>query len=263
MAARSSDWMSPEVCLAMRIPDLGVAILRRLRALGPEWSNPHNFVQWTVDGNDGWFSPIAPISTSVYTPADDRRQRRDELKTKLRQAWNWVEQQGYVAPAHGQHGGNWKVITDEGWRIAHSREGDDTLRRVQAAAQLTIDLHPRLQEAGVEATFRAGDTDSAIRDAFADLEDTVRTLSGYSTAEYGVRMMSKAFAKTGPLGSVLDHHYQVGIQRMFEGAFAILRNPAGHGATNLGVEEALESVLHADLLMRHLDRVKQRKAAEL
>jgi hypothetical protein len=57
--------MSPDECLAMRIPDLGVAILRRLRSLGEEWRSSHNFIQWTVDGNDGWFSPNQPITTSV------------------------------------------------------------------------------------------------------------------------------------------------------------------------------------------------------
>ena len=247
----------------MRPSDLGVAILRRLNQLGEEWRNPHNFAQWTVDGNDGWFSPMMPITTSVYTPGLDRRQRRDDLKAKLREAWNWLEQQGYVAPDHGQHGGNWKVLTEGGWRIARSRDGDDTLRRVQAAAQLNIGLHPRLKAAGVEATFRAGDTDSAIRDAFASLEDAVRTLSGYGTTDYGVAMMSKAFAKAGPLGSVIDPQYQVGTQRMFEGAFAVLRNPAGHGPTNLSVEEAVETVLHADLLVRRLDDIARLKGTSL
>jgi hypothetical protein len=35
----------------------------------------------------------------------------------------------------------------------------------------------------VDTAFRAGDTDSAIRDAFADLEDAVRNLAGYTRAE--------------------------------------------------------------------------------
>lgn len=137
--------MTPEACLAMRIPDLGVAILRRLNHLGEEWRSLHNFAQWTVDGNDGWFSPMMPISTSVYTPGLDRREQRDQLKTKLRRAWNWLEGESYVAPDHGQHTGNWKVITDEGWRIARAADGDEILRRVQAAAQLNIALHARLR----------------------------------------------------------------------------------------------------------------------
>ena len=33
---------------------------------------------------------------------------------------------------------------------------------------------------------------------------------------------------------------------MFEGAYGLLRNPAGHGPTGLGVIEAAETVLEAD-----------------
>lgn len=251
----ANEWMSPAACRAMRIPDLGVAILRRLNHLGEEWRNDHNFVQWTVDGTNGWFDVDRPITTSVYLPGMDRRAERDELKAKLRQAWSWLERQGYVVADHGQHGGNWKVITATGWEIARAADVAATLHRVQAAAQLDIELHSRLRAAGVDTTFRAGDTDSAIRDAFADLEDAIRTLAGYSRSAYGVTMMSKAFAKNGPLGSAVDPQQQVGTQRMFEGAFAVLRNPAGHGPTGLAVAEAVETVLHADLLMRQLDRI--------
>jgi hypothetical protein len=254
----ANSWMSPAACEAMRIPDLAVAILRRLDGLDEQWRNDHNFVQWTVDGTNGWFDSSRPITTSVYGPGTDRRAERDRLKAKLRQAWSWLEQQGYVVVDHGQRGGNWKILTDAGWEIARSTDPTATLHRVQAAAQLNLDLHPRLQAAGVETTFRGGDTDSAIRDAFADLEDAVRQLAGYTRSDYGVTMMSKAFAKSGPLGSAVDPQHQVGTQRMFEGAFAVLRNPAGHGPTGLDVAEAVETVLHADLLMRHLDTVAQK-----
>lgn len=254
MSESASLWMTPEQCKAMRIPDLGVAILRRLAVLGEQWRNDHNFVQWTVEGNDGWFPSNRVIMTSIYIPRDDRAEC-GTLKAKLRQAWTWLEQEGYVVADHDQPNSNFRVVTEAGWAIARSADATETLRRVQAAAQLNIELHPRLRAAGVEATFRAGDTDSAIRDAFADLEDAVRSLCGYSSTDFGVTMMSKAFAKAGPLAAGIDPQQQVGTQRMFEGAFAVLRNPAGHGPTGLGVSEAVETVLHADLLMRLLDAV--------
>jgi len=206
----ANEWMSPADCRAMRIPDLGTAILRRLNHLGEEWRNNHNFVQWTVDGTNGWFDPNRLITTSVYLPGMDHRAERDALKAKLRQAWSWLERQGYVVADHGQRSGNWKVIMPAGWEIARAPDTAATLHRVQAAAQLDIELHPRLQVAGVDTTFRAGDTDSAIRDAFADLEDAIRTLAGYSRNGYGVTMMSKAFAKNGRLGSAVDPQQQVG-----------------------------------------------------
>jgi hypothetical protein len=86
----SANWMSPDECLAMRVPDLGVAILRRLRNLGEDWRSSHNFIQWTVDGNDGCFSPNQPVGTSVYSPGSDRRAERDRLKANLQRAWTWL-----------------------------------------------------------------------------------------------------------------------------------------------------------------------------
>src|SRR5690348_16071629 len=108
--------MSPQECLAMRTPDLGVAILRRLAGLDETWRNEHNFVQWTVDSNGGWFATQGPLVTDVYVPGADHRQQRDRLKARLRQAWRWLDNQGYVAPDHGQ-GPNWKVLTPEGAEI--------------------------------------------------------------------------------------------------------------------------------------------------
>jgi hypothetical protein len=247
----------------MRIADLGVAILRRLPGLGEQWRNDFNFVEWTVDGDEGWFPQRRPIVTSIYIPGSNQQAERDALKAKLRRAWAWLAQEGYVVEDHGQRDGHWKVITPEGWDIARSPDLSGTLRRVQAAAQLNIELHRRLQAAGVDATFRSGDTDSAIRDAFADLEDAVRTLCDYTTADFGVTMMSKAFAKAGPLSGGIDPEHQVGTQRMFEGAFAVLRNPAGHGPTGLDVAEAVETVLHADLLMRQLDAIATKLSKSL
>jgi hypothetical protein len=244
--------MTPADCLALRIPDLGVAILRRLSGLDETYLNSHNFTIWTVDGNDGWFASAPPVSTSVYGLGADRRTEREKLKARLRQAWTWLETEGYVVADPNQRGSHFKRLTPEGEAIANDPDADAALRRVRAANQLSIDLHPRLRAAGVQQTFRAGDLDSAIRDAFADLEDAVRSLANLTPSDYGVNLMSKAFAKNGPLAAGIDPRHQVGMQRLFEGAFAILRNPAGHGPTELDVEEALEEVLHADLLMRKL-----------
>jgi hypothetical protein len=253
--ASAGKWMSPADCLQLRIPDLGVAILRRLCLLGEADLNSRSFVEGTVDGPGGWFYAAPPISTSIFGLASDRREERQKLKMRLYQAWSWLESQGYVVVDPTQSSPNWKQLTPEGEAIASDPDADAALRRAKAANQLSIDLHPRLVAAGVQQTFRAGDLDSAIRDAFADLEHSVRTLAGLTSGDFGVKLMSKAFAKSGPLAPGINSRQQAGLQKMFEGAFSILRNPAGHGPTGLEVEEAVEQVLHADLLMRKLDEV--------
>lgn len=258
----ANSWMTPADCEAMEIPTLAVEILRRLNVLDDTWRNPHNFTQWTIDGSNGWFPKGGTITGSVYLPKPPNAQR-ENLLTKLRAAWAWLEKEGYVVDDRGQWGTNWKTITDAGWRIARSSDPRETLARVQAATQLNLELHYRLRAAGVDATFRAGDTDSAIRDAFVELEHAVRTLAGYSTSDYGVALMTKAFGKNGPLRSFVDPQEQNAMQRIFEGAYGLLRNPAGHGPTGLGVTEAVETVLQADLLMRRLARVAAKMGKSL
>lgn len=252
VATPAIEWMTPSDCLAMRIPDLGVAILRRLSGLDETHLNSHNFTQWTVDGDEGWFAAAAPVSTSIFGLAADRRAEREKLKARLHQAWTWLETEGYVVADPNQGGTNFKRLTPEGEAITYDPDADAALRRVRAVNQLGIDLHPRLRAVGVQQTFSSGDFDSAIRDAFANLEDAVRVLANLTAGDYGVNLMSKAFAKNSPLAAGIAPRHQVGMQRLFEGAFAVLRNPAGHGPTELDVEEAVEEVLHADLLMRKL-----------
>ena len=115
-------------------------------------------------------------------PCIDSTSRCGSPRRSCGQAWSWLERQGYVVVDHGQRGGNWKVITPAGWEIARAPDVAATLHRVQAAAQLGIELHPRLQAAGVDTTFRAGDTDSAIRDALADQDGAdALLLRGFDT----------------------------------------------------------------------------------
>jgi hypothetical protein len=55
---------------------------------------------------------------------------------------------------------------------------------------------------------------------------------------------------------------RVGMMSLFQGSYAVLRNPAGHREVDYDdVTEASEAVATASLLMRILDRVEQRLAS--
>jgi Protein of unknown function (Hypoth_ymh) len=72
--------------------------------------------------------------------------------------------------------------------------------------------------------------------------------------------MNKAFGPGGPLTdpSAVKGE-QEGTRALFVGAYAVLRNPAGHRQVNYGdLSEAGEAVQIASLLMRILDRVEDR-----
>jgi hypothetical protein len=76
----------------------------------------------------------------------------------------------------------------------------------------------------------------------------------------GVPLMTKAFREGGPLTDPeAVPGEQVGTMNLFQGAYAVLRNPAGHREVNYDdLTETAEAVATASLLMRILDRVESR-----
>lgn len=79
----------------------------------------------------------------------------------------------------------------------------------------------------------------------------------------GVALMTKAFREGGPLTDpAAVPGEQVGTMNLFQGAYAVLRNPAGHREVDYeDVTEAADAVGTASLLMRILDRVERRIGA--
>jgi hypothetical protein len=66
-----------------------------------------------------------------------------------------------------------------------------------------------------------------------------------------------------PLGPLTDPHAVAGerdgMRALFAGAYAVLRNPAGHREVDYDdLAEAMEAVVTASLLMRILDRIERR-----
>ena len=92
------------------------------------------------------------------------------------------------------------------------------------------------------------------------VEVRVRSLAGLGNEMIGVPLMTKAFREAGPLTDPeAVPGEQVGTMNLFQGAYAVLRNPAGHRELNYDdVTEAAEAVATASLLMRILDRVEGR-----
>jgi uncharacterized protein (TIGR02391 family) len=88
-------------------------------------------------------------------------------------------------------------------------------------------------------------------------------LSGFGDEVIGVDLMNKAFGPTGVLTDTSAvKGEQDGTRALFAGAYAVLRNPAGHRQVDYAdLSEAAEAVQVASLLMRVLDRVEDRLLA--
>jgi uncharacterized protein (TIGR02391 family) len=120
-------------------------------------------------------------------------------------------------------------------------------------------LHP-LIESEARQQFLINKPEQGVFASMRAVEVRVRRLAGFGNDLNGVVLMNKAFGPKGPLtepaatGGEPD-----GIRSLFVGAYAVLRNPAGHRQVDYDdISEAVEAVQTASLLMRILDRVEDR-----
>jgi hypothetical protein len=112
------------------------------------------------------------------------------------EAWSWLEREGMIAYQPGKGSSDWVFVTRRGQQMRTAAD----LKAYQRAALLPRQLlHPALA-AKVVGPFIRGDYDTAVFQAFKEVEVAVRTKAQLAATDIGVPLMRKAFdAKTGPL----------------------------------------------------------------
>ena len=177
------------------------------------------------------------------------RKQYESIAKAVTEAWVWLEREGLVAPHPGYMGNESQYVTRRGKEF---RESGD-IKKFQAANLLPFDVLDPMLAAKARPPFLRGDYDSAIFEAFKQVEITVRGLSGSTQDDYGVNLMRKAF-KPGE-GPLVDHRQvtseQEGISALFAGTIGSFKNPASHRDVDLtDPVEAMELISLADLLIR-------------
>lgn len=121
--------------------------------------------------------------------------KRGEVEHALMEGWVWLLQEGLIAPSPGNPHG-WHFITRRGQKI-RNREG---LAAYQSSVILPRKLlHPAIAQACWPAFLR-GDYDTAVFQAFKELEVSIREAGKFDAEHYGVELARKAFHEsTGPL----------------------------------------------------------------
>lgn len=158
-------------------------------------------------------------------------------------------------------------LARQGWRV---READSMLVSCEPVRGVPVSapflrasrLHP-LTEAEARPQFLISKPEQGVFASMKAIEIRVRKLAGFGEDVVGVDLMNKAFGPTGPLtDSSAVKGEQEGTRMLFAGAYAVLRNPAGHRQVDyVDLSEAAEAVQTASLLMRILDRVEDRLLA--
>lgn len=175
-------------------------------------------------------------------------EKRQQVVEALLEAWQWLEREGLVLPRPNSSG---YAVTRRGQRICSQ---NDAATYVASRALPRELLHPRLVQRVWSAVVR-GDYETAIFQAFREVEIAVREAGGLPSTELGIPLMRKAFDKVcGPLASPVEPDAErEALSHLFAGAIGRFKNPPSHRSVAYHLSEAAEALMLASMLLRIVD----------
>lgn len=241
---RSIASMVPDAqtVLELQPEELAGVVIEFLNSLSPaeqQKLNRHNFM--LIGGE-----------ISSYPP-----EFREGTEKAFSEAWAWLERECLVAPMPRAAGG-WVFVTRRGRKLI-DRDAYENYRR--AAALPRALLHPRI-DAHSYPSFLRGAYDTAIFEAFREVEIAVRAAGGFGPEMYGVQLMRDAFGP--PDGPLADKTTLVSEQEatanLFAGAIGLYKNPTSHRA---GIVTDPAAAAEVVTLASHLLRLVEARHIDL
>jgi len=220
-----------EALIALEPEELAGVLLEYLIGLGP-------------DNNEGQLSRYNFMLLNT-------KGREDNVAKALIEAWIWLEREGLLAPQTDAHGGDWVYITRRGAALKN-RSGIEAYRRTNLLPKQL--LHPSIS-VKIWNTFLRGDYDTAVFQAFKEVEVAVRAASGLKPGDIGVTLMRKAFnPQNGPLSDMNEQDSErEALSNLFAGAIGSYKNPSSHRHVPIEPQEAVEMIVLASHLLGILD----------
>ena len=176
------------------------------------------------------------------------------------EAWGWLEGEGFLVRGD--------TTTDS---FFLSRRAIQLRSRSDFEAYRKASLLPRGQlheliAGKVYPSFLRGEYDTAVFQAFREVEISVRTAGGFRAENYGVDLMRDAFrpvnrpeksvVKPGSLtDTTLPVSEQEGMANLFAGAIALYKNPQSHRYVPTEPIDAAGVIVFASGLLRIVDRL--------
>ena len=190
--------------------------------------------------------------SSEDTVAGYPGEHRNDITRALREAWQWLENEGFIILTPGFHP-DMVSLTRKGERTRDVIALEAYRRASFLPRQL---LHPTIAE-DIWLLFSRGRYDAAVLQAFKAVEVAARSATGY-TEYYGTDLMRQAFHhERGPLrdASQLEAEREA-TAHLFAGAIGLYKNPYSHRNVPITAEEAVEIILFASHLLRIIDSRK-------
>jgi len=185
----------------------------------------------------------------------------EDVQKAISEAWVWLDREGCIAPCPGLIMGNAVFITRRGKRLAESHDTSAYKRAELLPKQF---LHPVIAQK-VWSAFIRGDYDTAVFQAFKQVEVGVRQAGSFDAADIGVQLMRKAFnPENGPLrDQTAPTAERQALSDLFAGAIGSYKNPHSH--RNVAVndpDEPAEMIILASHLLKIVDSLSSKKDVE-
>lgn len=182
------------------------------------------------------------------------------VKLALMEAWAWLQSAGLLVERAASTGGTY-LVSRRAKRIASLAD----FSAYQNASLLPKgQLHP-LIASKVYPTYLRGEYDTAVFQAFREVEIAVRGAGEFSDEDLGVTLMREAFKPTkngnppGPLADgLLPVAEQEAMASLFVGAIGLYKNPQSHRNVPTTAIDAAEVINFASHLLRIVDRQNAR-----
>lgn len=188
--------------------------------------------------------------------------RKDDVKKALLEAWGWLQHEGFLVR---------EVMSGGSETCFLSRRAKELQTRADFDAYRKAGLLPRGQlhaliAARVYPAFLRGEYDTAVFQAFREVEIAARDAGTFPADLVGVELMRQAFRPVnrpnqaaqapGPLTDTdLPIAEQEAMAHLFAGAIGLYKNPQSHRYVPTAAAEAAEVILFASHLLRIVDRV--------
>ena len=173
----------------------------------------------------------------------------EDVLLALMEAWQWLEREGFVAqrptdlPSDSYRTSSTKYFVTRRGKKIQTPEDLEVYRKGNLLPK--GQLHPVIAQK-VWSIFLQGDYDTAVFQAFKQVEVAVRKAGGYAESDRGTDLMRTAFHVNN--GNLTDQSRLPAVKQamsdLFAGAIGLYKNPSSHHEVEFAPEEAAEIIIH-------------------